>query len=147
MQPHGSEQTISRWEHFPHAADIGVRGFGASPERAFEQAAVAMVAVVTDPIRVQPRQAVRIECESPDLELLLCEWLNALIYEMAVRHLLFGSFDVSIRGGVLRATAWGEPIDVARHQPAVELKGATFTELYVGADAPGSWRAQCVVDV
>ncbi|HKJ23114.1 MAG TPA: archease, partial [Gammaproteobacteria bacterium] len=37
------------WEHFPHDADVGIRGTGDTPEEAFAQAAVAMTAVVTDP--------------------------------------------------------------------------------------------------
>lgn len=147
--------SAAHWEHFPHAADIGVRGFGATPEEAFEQAAVAMTAVITDPASIQPHQAVTVECRAPDLELLLIDWLNALIYEMATRHLLFGAFAVSIHGHHLHGTAWGEPLDPARHQPAVEIKGATFTELRVARDAPGDasmdtprrWRAQCIVDV
>lgn len=146
MQSNFPEQS-SRWEQFPHAADVGVRGFGATPAQAFEQAALAMMAIITDPACIQPRDAVDIECRAPDLELLLCDWLNALIYEMAVRHRLFSKFEVRIQGESLRATAWGEPIDAGRHQPAVEPKGATFTELFVGADGPDRWRAQCVVDV
>ena len=39
------------WEHFPHGADIGVRGVGASRGEAFEEAALAVTAVVTDPVR------------------------------------------------------------------------------------------------
>ena len=34
----------------------------------------------------------------PDDELLLVDWLNALIYEMATRRMLFGRFDVTIEG-------------------------------------------------
>lgn len=41
-----------RWEHFPHEADMGVRGIGASREAAFEQAALALTAVITDPTTV-----------------------------------------------------------------------------------------------
>jgi SHS2 domain-containing protein len=41
----------------------------------------------------------------------------------------------------------GEPVDVERHRPAVEVKGATCTELAVERLADGSFRAQCVVDV
>jgi len=43
--------------------------------------------------------------------------------------------------------AWGEPIDVERHRPTVEIKGATFTELAVRRNSDGFWLAQCVVDV
>ena len=145
----------AEWEHFEHAADIGVRGIGDSLSLAFEQAALALTAVITDPASVSAREAVVIHCEAPDRELLLVDWLNALIYEMATRHLLFGAFAVSIHGHHLHGTAWGEPLDPARHQPAVEIKGATFTELRVARDVPGDasmdaprrWRAQCIVDV
>jgi len=66
---------------------------------------------------------------------------------MATRGLLFGRFQVAIEGDRLRATAYGEPVDRARHQPAVEVKGATMTGLEVRRSAQGEWRAQCIVDV
>lgn len=135
------------WEHFPHVADMGVRGRGATLAGAFEQAALAMIAVITDPAKIAPRDAVAVSVSARDDELLLTEWLNALIYEMATRSMLFGRFDVVIDGHRLIATAWGEPIDVARHQPAVEIKGATLTELRVRRGGDGRWQAQCVVDV
>lgn len=136
-----------RWEHFYHGADVGVRGIGATPAEAFEQAALAMSAVVADPAVVQPREQVELECTCPDLEILLTEWLNALVFEMATRHMLFSRFQVRIDGERLRGTAWGEAVDVARHVPAVEVKGATLTELEVARTEDGSWVAQCVVDV
>ncbi len=146
MLEYGAAAAMS-WEHFRHEADIGVRGIGATKEEAFAEAAVAMTAVVTDPAGVRPRDSVPIQCEAPDDELLLVDWLNALIYEMAVRHYLFSRFEVAIGGGRLDATAWGEPVDVARHRPAVEVKGATYTELAVRRLPDGRWLAQCVVDV
>lgn len=135
------------WEHFAHAADIGVRGYGRTPEEAFAQAALAMTAVITDPQRIEAHETVTLECRAPDLELLLTDWLNALVFMMATRHLLFCGFDVRITGHHLHATAWGEPLDAERHQPAVEVKGATFTELRVACLGPELWLAQCVVDV
>ena len=143
----GTQPIEQRWEHFPHGADIGVRGIGASKEEAFEQAALALTAVLTDPHTVVPNQAVEVSCEAPDDEMLLVDWLNGLIYEMATRQMLFSRFAVHIVGASLQATAWGEAIDVSRHQPAVEVKGATYTALLVKQDANGAWLAQCVVDV
>lgn len=136
-----------RWEHFEHGADIGVRGFGATEAQAFEQAAMALTAVVTSPGGVVAREAVDIACEAPDHELLFAQWLNAVIYEMAVRRMLFGRFEVAIDDGHLRARAYGEPVDVARHLPAVEVKGATYTALRVARTDDGGWHAQTVVDV
>jgi tRNA nucleotidyltransferase (CCA-adding enzyme) len=137
----------SRWEHFAHDADIGVRGIGATKEQAFEQAALAMTAVITDPTALHANELVEIACEAPDDELLLVDWLNALVFEMATRHLLFSRFEVCIDGQKLRGRAWGEKVDVAKHQPAVEIKGATLTSLLVEKQSGGNWIAQCVVDV
>lgn len=135
------------WEHFSHMADMGVRGCGPDPATAFEQAALALTAVITDPALVRAEQGVEIQCEAPDLELLLTDWLNALIYEMATRRMLFSRFQVRLQGSELFASAWGEAVDPPRHQPAVEVKGATYTALSVTRGKDGHWTAQCVVDV
>jgi SHS2 domain-containing protein len=137
----------ARWEHFPHDADIGVRGFGPTLAAAFVEAALAMSAVIVKPGDVRLEEAVEIEAEAKNPDLLLLDWLNALVYEMATRHMIFGAFDVAIEEGKLKARAFGEKLSRERHAPAVEVKGATFTELIVREDPPGCWRAQCVIDV
>ena len=83
---------------------------------------------------------------APDLELLLVEWLNAIVYQTAVGQRLFSRFEVEIHDGRLSARIWGEAIQRERHRPAVEVKGATLTALKV-TDRDGEWTAQCVVDV
>jgi tRNA nucleotidyltransferase (CCA-adding enzyme) len=132
-------------EQFPHGADIGVRGIGRSREEAFEHAAVALTGIVTDPERVAPRTAVAIECGAPSDGLLLADWLNRLICEMAVRRMLFRRFSVRIEDGHLTGRAWGEPVDRARHAPAVEPKSATPTALAVEQRPDGAWVVECVI--
>ena len=136
-----------RWSHFSHRADIGVEGEGATLAEAFEQAALALTAVVTEPADVRPVEPVEVSCQAPDAEMLFVDWLNALIYEMAVRKMLFGRFEVAVVGEALSGRAWGEPVDRERHQPAVEIKGATYTGLEVRKTDEGRWVARCVVDV
>jgi len=135
------------WEHFPHGSDIGVRGTGATLEAAFEQAALALTAVSTDPRRVRPTRRVELACRAPDRELLLYQWLNALVARMATERALFSRFRVRLIDERLEGEAWGEPVDVRRHAPAVEVKGATLTELAVRRLPDGRWLAQTVVDV
>lgn len=135
------------WSHFHHDADIGVRGVGATLEQAFEEAALALTALIAEPSEIRCLDTCEVRCEAPDRELLLVDWLNALVYEMATRHMLFGRFTVEFHGAQLLGRAWGEAVDVARHRPAIEVKGATYTELAVREDRPEEWRAQCVVDV
>ena len=145
-EPHASADGVLRWEHFPHGSDVGVRGWGSTPAAAFEQAAVALTAAVTL-ARVEASEPVEVSCQAPDLELLFVEWLNRVIFEMAVRRMLFARFSVRIDGAQLNATLWGEPLDVARHASACEPKGATYAALQVAAGRRGVWSAACVVDV
>jgi tRNA nucleotidyltransferase (CCA-adding enzyme) len=102
--------------------------------------------VVTDPAGLAARERVTVDCAAPDDALLLADWLNAIVYEMAVRRLLFARYAVTFTPSGLHGEAWGEPVTSA-HEPAVEVKGATYTALAVTQSPSGEWVAQCVVDV
>jgi SHS2 domain-containing protein len=137
---------LAPFENFEHDADVGVRGRGPTAAVAFANAARALTAVVTDPGAVRESVCVEIACEAGDAESLLFDWLNALVFEMSTRSLVFARCEVEIEGGRLRARAFGEPVEVSRHHPAVEVKGATWTSLRVAREDDG-WIAECVVDV
>jgi SHS2 domain-containing protein len=49
----------------------------------------------------------------------------------ACDNLIFGQYKVTIDGSKLEGEAWGEPVSVESHAPAVEIKGATLSELKV----------------
>jgi SHS2 domain-containing protein len=142
-----SSRPAAGWEHFEHVADVGVRGFGPDPDTAFEQAARAMTAVVCDSGDIRALENVDIRCEAPSLDILLADWLNAVVFEMATRRMLFSTFRVRIDGCRLEASIGGEAVDVARHRPATEVKGATLSELRVSEQPDGGWVAQCILDV
>lgn len=135
------------WEHFPHDADMGVRGLGETKEQAFEQAALALVALTTDTADVEAHESIAIACQAPDDEQLLVEWLDAIVFEMATKHMVFSKFEVQFQGSSLSGAALGEKREEAKHTAGVEVKGATFTELHVAKREDGLWVAQCVVDV
>jgi SHS2 domain-containing protein len=139
---------LPRWEQFAHGADMGVRGLGRTKAEAFEQAAEALAAVVVDdPGALGTTCVTPISLASDDDGVLLVDWLNEIVYAMAVERCVFGRFRVSIEGSRLEGEAIGEPIATAREAPAVEVKGATYTALKVERGDDGTWLAQCVVDV
>jgi tRNA nucleotidyltransferase (CCA-adding enzyme) len=142
---------IPSWHHLHHSSDIGIQGVGGSIEEAFEQAALALTAVVMNPNLISSKEKVHITCKAPNLEILFLDWINDLIYQMATQKILFSSFDITINQKdtnlCLDGFAWGEFINLKKHHPAVEVKGATFTLLKVTRDEQGAWIAQCVVDV
>ncbi len=134
------------YETFDHQADIGVRGFGASLEEAYANAAAAMYSVIVDIERVAQHESRTVHVSAGDREQLLVEWLNALLALSDIERMLFARFEVRIEGNDLSGTAWGEKLDRLRHEPKVEVKGATYHLLKVAKEG-GRYTAQCVVDV
>lgn len=134
------------YETFEHEADIGVRGCGKSLEDAFANAALAMYSVMVDIDSVEPKEGKNVLVSASDHELLLVEWLNALLSLSDVERMVFSKFDVRIEGTSLAGTAWGEPLDRKRHETNVEVKGATYHMLSVKRQ-DNRFVAQCVVDV
>ena len=134
------------WEHFAHQADIGIRASGGSLNEAFGDAALALTAIITEPKSIDAVESVKIECSAANAELLLVNWLSAIIYEMDVRKMLFSRFEAAIENLKLSATIWGEKINQQKHSPAVEPKAVTYNQLSVKEES-GKWTVQCVIDV
>ena len=133
-------------ETFAHGADIGIRGFGSTMNEAFANAAVALYSVMVATEVVEPKNKRIVTVSAPDEELLLVEWLNALLSTSDIERMVFSKFEVNIKGTTLIGTAWGETLDRKRHEPKIEVKGATYHLLQVKEEA-GLYTAQCVVDV
>lgn len=131
--------------YFEHDADMGIIGRGALIEEAFEHAATAVFAMMTDLGQVAPQESVAIEFEEADAELALVTWLNRLLGEAHSRALIFGQFQLRRDGASWRGTAEGEPWRAGLER-GVEVKGATLTGLAV-TQRDGIWEARCVVDV
>lgn len=132
---------------FAHEADVGVRGTGESLAEALEGAALALTAVVVRPERVRPARRLAVRLREADPELLLYAWLSEVIRLMDTERMVFSRASVRLDGPELTAELWGEPLDPTRHEPAVEVKAATFEQLAVRRAADGTWTAQAVVDV
>ena len=61
--------------------------------------------------------------------------------------MLFGRFAVAITGTVLTGSMWGQTVNLARHSPACEPRGATPTATRVCQAPEHLWSAACVIDV
>ncbi|WP_246357701.1 archease [Pyxidicoccus fallax] len=143
----GTGTPSPRWEHLDRGTERVVRGSGRTVEEALEQAAVALCALVADPSTVEVREEVTVECDARDFDHLLANWLRAVIHNMAARRLRFRCFAVRLDGWRLFASAFGEHLDPARHQGAVDPRGFSLAGPSVRRDADGRWTAECEVDV
>ncbi len=131
--------------YFEHDADIGIIGRGSTIEQAFEAAAQAVFAIVTNLDGVQPQSSVVFEFEEDDLELALVTWLNLLLGKARELGMVFCRFYIQRRGNQWHAEVRGEPWRTDLEH-GVEVKGATLTMLSV-KQIGASWEARCVVDV
>ncbi len=115
--------------------------------QAFAQAGLALMAVMCDLKLIRQKESRSINLEGRDPEILLFDFLNELIFLVSGEGFAFSSLQVSINNGRLHARIWGEPLDGPRHQPAVEVKGASFNGLQVRQDKNGQYIVSCIVDV
>jgi SHS2 domain-containing protein len=134
-------------EYFEHTADLGIRVRAADVNGLFAEAATALFAAVVDGLdTVRLTQQVEIAIDGTDREYLLFDWLRELLYRFDADHLLFARFDVKVNESGLKAIAWGEPLDPARHVLSHEVKAITYHGLRVERESDG-WVAEVIVDI
>jgi SHS2 domain-containing protein len=135
------------YETFEHTADLGLRIRATELDRLFVEAAEALFSVIVEDLgTVQPRQHVDIELADHERDYLLFDWLKELLYRCDSEHLLFGRFAVQVTNNGLKGTAWGEPLDRARHTLSHEVKAITYHGLHVEKTDDG-WLAEVIVDI
>jgi SHS2 domain-containing protein len=134
------------FEFIDHTADVGVIAYGDDIRQAFANAARALSSLIAEPGDLQEALYRDIEVTADDEEGLLVAWLNELIYLFDAEGLIFKSFDISsLSSRQLRARAYGEKVDPARHQLKTGVKAATYYLLKVDRD--NGIRVQIIFDV
>jgi homoserine kinase len=132
-----------------HAADVGLRVWGPSEAALFEQAALALTALVCDPATVEPRETYSVVAEaqegSPDA--LLVAWLNELLYRLDTDGIVFCGFSIEgLTHRYVSARVRGEQFDRQRHTSRLVVKAATYHGLSVRR-LDDRWEATLILDV
>ena len=135
---------------FDHTADIGLELSAPTLSALFEEAALALGAVLSRSGRVEPRRRVSVSLTAPSIEQLLVDWLAELLGRFDVELWVTGAVEVTVDRGdgccSLQALVAGEPLDRCRHPDALPVKGITYHRLNVQQTGDG-WRATVVLDV
>lgn len=133
-----------------HTADLAVRAWGPTLGAAFAAAGCALTEAMVNLRRVDGRVRREFAARADSIELLLVDWLAALVAEKDTSGLVFSRFQVETRTGAggasLCASAWGEPLDRERHEPRTEVKGISLLGLLVRRDG-ARWVVEYVADV
>ncbi len=138
---------MAPYEIIEHTADIGIRASGATLEELFQNAAIGMFSMITDLDRIEDTQALTVKVEAEDREMLLVEWLNELLYHFDSQDMLFNRFIITrLSETGLKAVAYGEPIDHAKHDLKTDVKAATYHMLKI-RNVGGVLSAEVIFDV
>ena len=140
-----------KYEFLYHIADAKFRAFGLTLEEAFENAALALFNVMIDTSNLKASEKRNIELISPDIKMLLVDWLSELLYMFEVNEIIFFEFRIekiekTCEGFSLKGIASGVPIDLSNHKFDTQVKAVTLHELEVEQDETGRFRIQVVVD-
>jgi len=135
------------FEVINHTADVGIIAYGADIEELFSNAALALFSLIIEPESIKEKLHLDLEVSSEDIDSLLVEWLNELIYLFDVKHVLFNHFDIkSLTHNGLTATCYGEDFDPMKHKIKVGVKAATYHMLELDKSDDG-FKAQVILDV
>jgi SHS2 domain-containing protein len=132
-------------------ADIAFEAWGSTPEELFKAAADAtMNVMVADLSTIAEGEKRRIELEEENLDLLLFNFLQELIYYKDAQRLLLRVDNVHIektqKGFKLRAEACGEELNPEKHDLRVDVKAVTLHQFHVKKTSEG-WWAQVILDI
>jgi protein archease len=129
---------VQRFDFIEHTADVGIVAYGASLEEALGNAAYAMFTLVVDLDGVKEKVCREIEFQAEDQESLIVSWLNELLYLLDTEGIVFKRFEVTkLNESSLKANAYGEPLDLERHNIRGGVKAATYHMLQVAKDDKG----------
>lgn len=134
------------FKQIEHTADVGIEAWSTTLEGIFGQVALGMYGIITDISKVVPAEKIEISISGSDIEGLLVDFLNELIFLTDTKELLFSKFKIKIEGNNLKAECMGEKIDPSRHELNEAIKAATYHMLSVKPGRHG-FEATVLFDV
>ena len=138
------------FNYFETTADLGVEAKGKSLEEAFKEGAKGLYNIMVDIDKVDKKEKIEFEIEGEDLEELLYNFLNELLFYTDVENLVFSDFDIKIEkdnnGYRLKCIAYGEKINKEKHNIKEEVKAVTYHMMEVKQEEDG-WKIRYIVDL
>ncbi len=136
---------MKRFQLIEHTADTGLIAYGDNLTEAFANVAYGLFSIIAELNRVRKVESQTVVVNAEDVESLLFNWMNHLIYIFDVEHLLFKGFDISeFTEHNLKAICWGERYNPSRHRLKTGVKSATYHMLQVDRERN---RVRIIFDV
>lgn len=123
---------MQRYTVLEHPSDIGIIAWGQSNQEIFANAAWGMFSLMADLESVETKESFNLNVSGDDLDSLLVNWLNELIFYQDSKKVLLKDFRITkMSETVLEAEVSGEPIDPEKHFLYRSIKAATYNQLQI----------------
>jgi len=112
-----------------HATDAFIEVTATSLEEAFVHAGDAVVDTTLDQELVEEKEQKTLTVSGEDLDFLLFNWLEEVIYQLITEGFAIHRFSLDISKNseyLLKAIAFGEEINLKKHHFKIEIKAPTF---------------------
>ena len=120
------------YEILDHTADMCLRIYGKSFGELFENAARAMMELITDREKINPSQEIEIEVHGENIEELLVHWLQEILFLHEVKKMVFKDFRLNLISEThAKGKAIGEKIDIDKHELSFDIKAVTYHNLKI----------------
>jgi len=132
-------------------ADIAFEATGRDLPELFTAAADATMNVMIDNLdAIEPRETRQIELSNDNVEMLLFDFLQELIYFKDAKRLLLRTRETHIdqkgQAYFLKTKVAGERLDDTRHQQRADVKAVTLHGFSV-EKYDGGWKARVLLDI
>ncbi len=140
------------FELVEHTADIGLKVYGKSEKELFINAARGMFFLITgsliSPVEHSAKKYFTVETKASNIEDLIIEWLNELLYIHATELVVFDNYNIChITGEIIKSEVSALYIKDSSYQVVKEIKAVTYHNIYVHQLKNGKWEANIVFDI
>ena len=141
---------MKKYKFFDHTADVLFEAEGKSLDELFEAAGLATEETQVDLKDVKQKIKKEVSLEKDNVEMLLFDFLQELIFLKDAELLLFSKIKVDVKEEKsiyrLKAQLVGEKIDPKKHNLKVDVKAVTLHRFEVKKTKTG-WFARVILDI
>ena len=139
---------MKKYKFIDHTADVMFEAYGENLNKVFENAALATFEVQCNLKKVERKVKKKIKLKNEDMEKLLFDFLEELIYLKDAKYLLFNKFKVKIdkEKGTLTAEIKGEKIDPKKHELKTDVKAVTLHKFELKKVKEG-YKVRVILDI
>lgn len=145
-----------KYKFIDHTADVMFEAYGRNLNKLFENAALATFETQCDLKKVKRKIKKKIKLKNEDIERLLFDFLEELIYLKDAKYLLFNKFKVkinkkflgksSLKIYFLEAEIEGEKINPEKHELKTDVKAPTLHHFSLEKIKNG-YKARVILDI